>query len=254
MDPNVLPISALRDSLRPFRLYYAARLGSTNTHAAELRRAKRLYTPAIVLTSHQLAGRGRGSNTWASGKGSLTVTFCLPADSAIQPQQVPLISGWAIREALASITGITALQIKWPNDLWHDNLKIAGLLCERVENADLVGLGLNVNLDLTELTPSLRHRVTSLAAIAGRPLPLGDVLVAVADSLHRHLLRREFGSFESVVDQINRVHALSGRHIRVTDHGTAVSGLCEGLDSFGRLLIRTADGLARVVAGHVELM
>lgn len=255
MDPNAFPISALRPRLKPFRLYYAARLGSTNTHAAALRRARKLYTPAIVLTAHQLAGRGRGGNTWASGAGSLTVTFAVPSDAAVPPQQVPLIAGLAIRDALSTLTGIDALQIKWPNDLWHDGLKLAGLLCERVENADLIGVGLNVNLDLTELNPSLRRRVTTLAALTSRPLPMGDVLVAIAEALDRQLLRRAFGSFDSVVRQINRVHALNGRRIRVSDPSTGVvSGVCEGLDSHGRLLVRSAEGLIRVVAGHVELV
>ena len=145
------------------------------------------------------------------------------------------------------------MQIKWPNDLWHDELKLAGLLCERVENADLIGLGLNVNLNLSDLNLSLRHRVTSLAAAAGRPFPVGDVLLWIADALHRQLLRRKFGSFETVVRQINGVHALTGRTIRVTDAGNSVSGVCEGLDATGRLLVRTADGLSKVIAGHVEL-
>ena len=253
MQVNALPISKLRSELKPFRLYYAAKMGSTNTHAANLRRGRKLYTPAIVLTSHQIAGRGRGSNTWASGRGSLTVTFCLPTDDAIPPQQIPLIAGWAIRNALAEHAGLPALQIKWPNDLWHDSLKLGGLLCERVENADLIGLGLNVNLDLSDLNPSLRRRVTSLAALAGRPLPLSEVLVRIAAALHRQLLRREFGSFETVVRQINRVHALSGRLIRITDAGESMTGMCEGLDSSGRLLVRTAGGLIRIIVGHVEL-
>src|SRR5689334_12502800 len=70
-------LSRLRSSIKPFRLHFFTRLRSTNDHAATLRKHKKLFAPAIVLTSHQLAGRGRGSNSWWSGDGSLTVTFVL---------------------------------------------------------------------------------------------------------------------------------------------------------------------------------
>src|SRR5947209_3185186 len=56
----------LRESLKPFRLHFYPRLHSTNDHAAKLRKKNQLFAPAIILTAHQIAGRGRGSNTWWS--------------------------------------------------------------------------------------------------------------------------------------------------------------------------------------------
>src|SRR3954447_21863623 len=84
-------LSRLRAQLRPFRLYWYPRLNSTNTHAASLRRARKLFAPAVVLTGRQIAGRGRGANAWWSGAGSLTVTFVLPVREHLLPHQVPLI-------------------------------------------------------------------------------------------------------------------------------------------------------------------
>src|SRR4051794_14904109 len=98
-------LPTLRKSLRPFNLHWLPRLRSTNDHAAALRRHGDLYAPSIVLTGHQLAGRGRGSNTWWSGPGSLTATFVLAADDAIAPHQVPLIAGLAVRNAAAELAG-----------------------------------------------------------------------------------------------------------------------------------------------------
>jgi BirA family biotin operon repressor/biotin-[acetyl-CoA-carboxylase] ligase len=77
------------------------------------------------------------------------------------------------------------VRLKWPNDLLVDNRKLGGLLCERVRKADLVGLGLNVNVDPADAPPDIRDRVTSLRAIVGRPLDMTDVLVAVAAELRR---------------------------------------------------------------------
>ncbi len=260
MNPNTFPLAQLKPQLKPFRLYFYPRLRSTNDHAAHLRRQRKLYAPAIVLTPHQMSGRGRGGNAWWSGEGSLTATFCVPTDEKVPPHQVPLITGLAIQTALADTLGDKApgLKLKWPNDLWHDDLKLAGILCERIENVDLVGLGLNVNVRTADIPFSLRHRVTSLQAIAGQPIALPAMLVAIARQIERLLLKRDFSGFGSIVQQINRVHALNGRRVRVTEPGESViEGLCEGLHTDGRLLVRTnpdANGLRRVVAGHVELM
>lgn len=256
---NRFQLQALRRAIKPFRVHFFSRLRSTNDHAAKLRRSKRLYAPAIVLAARQTKGRGRGENVWHSGTGSLTVTFVLPADPALPPHQVPLIAGLAVYRALVEVLAqsapaVAGLKLKWPNDLWHDDLKIAGLLCERVDGADLVGVGLNVNLDTTEIPSSLRHKLTSLAGIVGRGLVLQDVLATMAREIDKLLLKRDFTSFSSLLRQYNGVHALSGRSLRVTEPGgEVVRGVCEGLDAEGRLLVRTPQRLRRIVAGHVEL-
>src|SRR5205085_1460193 len=134
-------------SLRPFRLYWFPRLRSTNDHAAALRRRGGLFAPAIVLTGRQLSGRGRGANVWWSGPGCITVTFALPIDEDIAPHQLPLMAGLAVRNAAAELTGDDNIRLKWPNDVLYGWKKLGGLLCERVFKVDLIGLGLNVNVD-----------------------------------------------------------------------------------------------------------
>ena len=185
----------------------------------------------------------------------MTVTFCLPVDTHLPPHHVPLLAGWAVREACIGLTDDDRIRIKWPNDLWHDGLKIAGLLCERVDGLDLVGLGLNVNVDVADIPVSLRHRVTGLAAIAGRGLAMNEVLAAVAASIDRWLLRRTNETFAGVLNQYDRAHALHGRRVRVTEPGETapVEGTVEGLDPEGRLLLRSEHGVRRIVAGHVDV-
>src|ERR671913_10624 len=105
----------LRKQLKPFRLHLFARLRSTNDHASRLRRAKKLFAPAIVLASRQLHGRGRGANEWwSSDEGCLTLTFVLSPADHLQPQQVPLIAGLAVRNALQEVSGVESIQLKWP--------------------------------------------------------------------------------------------------------------------------------------------
>jgi BirA family biotin operon repressor/biotin-[acetyl-CoA-carboxylase] ligase len=255
LTENQFQLRTLKTALKPFKLHFFTRLRSTNDHAARLRRERRLYAPSVIVAASQTAGRGRGSNTWWSGKGSLTVTFVLPADANTPPHHVPLLAGLAVQRALTSLVGEGLVKLKWPNDLLHDDLKLAGLLCERSDNVDFVGLGLNVNVLIDDIASSLRHRVTSLRAITGRTIPLGEVVAAVASQLASLLLQKDYGSFSAILREYNRVHALTGRMLRITEAGEnrVVQGTCEGLDSEGRLILRTSSGPRRIVAGHVEL-
>jgi BirA family biotin operon repressor/biotin-[acetyl-CoA-carboxylase] ligase len=248
-------LTDLRAGIKPFRLHWFPRLRSTNDHAAALRKRGELYAPAVVLTGHQLAGRGRGSNTWWSGDGSLTVTFVFAAEEHLAPYHVPLLAGLAVRNAVAALTGADAIQLKWPNDLLFNGRKLAGLLCERVHKADLVGLGLNVNVERREIPTALRGSVTSLSEIARREFDLTQVLITVAKHLHGALLHRDEQSFAAAMREYDRHHALLGRRVSVIGGGNepAIRGKCEGLDEMGRLMLRDGRTLHRVIAGHVQL-
>jgi BirA family transcriptional regulator, biotin operon repressor / biotin---[acetyl-CoA-carboxylase] ligase len=246
----------LRRDIKPFRLHWFPRLRSTNDHAALLRKRGDLYAPAIVLTGHQIAGRGRGSNTWWSGEGSLTVTFVLAADEHLAPFHVPLIAGLAVRNAAAGLADHAEIQLKWPNDLLFRGKKLAGLLCERVYKADLIGVGLNVNVDLKKVPPLLRKQVTSLEEISGHSIDMTNTLAAIAAELHRTLSHRDEQNFAAILREYDRHHALLGKRVMVTGSGEtgAISGRCEGLDDMGRLLLRERKKLHRVIAGQVQML
>jgi BirA family biotin operon repressor/biotin-[acetyl-CoA-carboxylase] ligase len=247
----------LRASVKPFRLHFFPRLRSTNDHAARLRRQKRLFAPAIVLTARQTAGRGRGKNTWWSGDGSLTVTFAMPVVDHLEPHQVPLIAGLAVRQALCDLAGSREIRLKWPNDLVLDGGKVAGLLCERVEKVDLIGVGVNVNVDPITVPRALRRRVASLLQITDRALDMNGVVSGIARAIHARLARPHEPTFGASLREYDRYHALTGLKVAVTDHvgrTEPLSGVCVGLDGMGRLLLRDrAAKLHRVVAGHVSV-
>jgi BirA family transcriptional regulator, biotin operon repressor / biotin---[acetyl-CoA-carboxylase] ligase len=247
-------LGRLRRDLKPFRLHWFPRLRSTNDHATLLRKRGELFAPSIVLTGHQLAGRGRGNNTWWSGQGSLTVTFAFAIDQHLAPYHIPLIAGLAVRNAAAELTGNDEIQLKWPNDLLFHGRKLAGLLCERVYKADIVGLGMNVNVIGRLIPKSLKQNIISLSDIAGQPLDMTSVLTSITGHLHRMLSHRDEQSFAALVREYDRHHALLGRRVVVEGGGEepSISGVCQGLDEMGRLLLKDRKTLHRIVAGQVR--
>jgi BirA family biotin operon repressor/biotin-[acetyl-CoA-carboxylase] ligase len=248
-------LARIRSQIKPFRLYWFTHLKSTNDHAALLRRRRELFAPAIVLTGRQIKGRGRGSNSWWSASGSLTATFVLPIQDHLLPQQIPLVAGLIVRNVLADLVNDQKIQLKWPNDILHDDRKLAGVLCERIEKADLIGVGINANVVVRGAPPALRNRITSLAAIAKRHIDLNQLVIDLANGFSRIISRREERPFAQVLREYDRHHALRGRRVTVQPVGeeNIVSGTCFGLDSAGRLLLRSGGHSFRVIAGNVHL-
>jgi BirA family biotin operon repressor/biotin-[acetyl-CoA-carboxylase] ligase len=252
-------LDRLSAGLKPFRLHWYPRLCSTSDQAGRLRRAGRLFAPAVVLCGRQTAGRGRGSNSWWSGTdgGVLTATFALAVHERLAPQELPLIAGLAVRAAAVELTGKPQIQLKWPNDVLLEGKKLAGLLCERVSNVDLLGVGLNVNVRASAAPAALRKSLISLQQIVGRRLDMTDVLLAVAGHLRAAVRRRVQQPFSVFVREYSQHDALAGKRVAVSEglDQPTVAGRCEGIDPAGRLLIRRPGGvLLRIVAGNIMMM
>jgi BirA family biotin operon repressor/biotin-[acetyl-CoA-carboxylase] ligase len=246
-------LADLRAAIRPFRLRFFPRLRSTSDHAALLRKRGQLFAPAVVLTSRQTRGRGRGGSTWWSGPGCLTATFVLPIEEHLATHQLPLAAGLAVRNAAAELTGDDRIALKWPNDVVWRGRKLAGVLCERVGRADLIGIGLNVNIAVGDAPGALRRRLASLLMVAGKPLDMTAVLACVATHLRQTMLRRRHHPFAAMLREYAQHHALTGRRISVVTNTGAITGICDGLDAMGHLLVRTVGGTRRVVSGTVRV-
>lgn len=128
-------------------LFYKENLKSTNACAKEKINAFETF-PALVLTSLQKEGRGRGNNLWASGqKGkSLTMSLVFELEKAPQPISSPCF-GWATYRALSENFDLD-FSLKAPNDIYIEKHKVGGILLESISQGEkhhlVFGLGINV--------------------------------------------------------------------------------------------------------------
>ena len=208
---------------------------STNARARELAEAGAPHG-AVVTAREQTAGRGRQGRSWAGPPGrALLLSVIVRRFDALLPLRAGL--------AVADVAGPDA-RVKWPNDVWLDGRKLAGILVEgRPDAWAVVGIGLNVAVRLEDLPEEVR----AIAATLGRPPEaLEATLRELLDALGARLEQPAAGA----LDDLRGRDALRGRVVR----WSGGSGEAAGIDADGRLLVRGADGAVTVVAaGEVHL-
>lgn len=204
----------------------------------------------VVVAKRQTQGRGRRDNRWQSVEGeSLTFSVLIRPEVplALWPR-LSLAAGLAVAETLESM-GYEA-GVKWPNDLWIREKKVAGILVESSDDGAVVGIGLN--LGMKEFDPGIE--ATSLLIEDGRSWEVAEVLELL---LPRLASRSESigAGFDEMLEEIRSRCVLSGRRVMLrTSRGEQV-GEVLGIGAKGELLLRTSAGTLPVIqAEEVRLI
>jgi BirA family transcriptional regulator, biotin operon repressor / biotin---[acetyl-CoA-carboxylase] ligase len=202
---------------------------STNERARELASAGALHG-TLVTADEQTAGRGRQGREWVARPGAallMSLVLRSPGDA------LPLAAAVAVCEALPAEAAI-----KWPNDIWIERRKVAGILVEARPQQGWAVLGIGVNV---REAPPVEHS-TSL----GGEISVEDLLSRVLVSLDRWL--RE--PLPAVLAAWRSRDALLGQRVR-WENG---SGKGAGIDEAGALLVDTDSGRVALDAGEVHLL
>jgi len=229
---------------------------STNIRAVALARAG-APEGTLVLAEEQSAGRGRLGRRWHAPKGSSLLMSLLlrPPLLPRQAQRATMICSLAAIQAIARVSDLKA-QVKWPNDVVLGGKKVGGILTELGKHGEqldyvVVGLGLNVNLDVSDL-PDLMAPATSISAEAGRPVSRLELLLALLEGIEARYERVLAGW--SPHEEWREHLATLGQVVRVGTAEEVIEGLAEDVDADGALLVRTRDGALRsVLVGDVTL-
>ncbi len=211
-----------------------------------------------IVAEEQTAGRGRRGRSWVSPAGAglyCSVILRPPGAPAGLLSLLTLAVGVGVRDGLRHATGLSA-DLKWPNDVLVGQRKLAGILAEGVAlgtAAPAVVVGVGVNLTVAACPPDLAGLATSLEAELGRPVERALVLDEILKSLGAAYADLYDGRAGDILRRWREAAPSAVGTPVEWDTPTGVqTGMSAGIADDGALLVRTAAGLARIVAGEVR--
>lgn len=207
----------------------------------------------VVLAAEQTAGRGRRGHRWSSPAGAGLYLSYL-ARPTRHLELITLAAGVGVREGIASATGLEA-DLKWPNDLLVRRRKVAGLLAEGAHvgtSEAAVTIGVGVNLRPGAHPDDVADRATNIEAETGRAVGYGAVCAAVIEHLADALLELERGGADGILRRWRDASpAAVGTAVSWSERGVELRGITAGIDDRGALLVATASGISRIIAGEL---
>lgn len=217
---------------------------STNDRARELAQSG-APSGTVVTADEQSAGRGRRGRVWSAPPGAALLYSAILRPIELEQALLPLAVGVAVCEAIESLAP-HACTIKWPNDVWIAERKVAGVLIEaRPPQWAVIGVGVNVAMADDELPTGLRWPATSIGG--------GVAVAAVRDALSASLTRWAAVTREQVMEAFRARDALTGRDVGWEGAGVeSGSGTVRGVDDRGDLMVELPGG-SRVLLGSGEV-
>lgn len=220
-------------------------LPSSNDYLKE--HSKELEEGTVIVPLAQTKGKGRLGRTWLDGGKSLLFSLLLKGES-YKPflHLLPLLSGVALSLALEE-KGF-APNIKWPNDVYLKDKKVAGILLEATTSSSLdaliIGIGVNVNND--HFDESIENKATSLFLESGAKMDKEELLA----SFLRHfdsLLEKEKRGTNSFYDYLAAHDYLKGKKISLNYYSENLEVEALGIEKDGSLKVIDQKGNIKYV-------
>jgi len=210
----------------------------------------------VVLTDQQTKGRGRLGRTWFSekGKGIWMSLILRPTFTYQQAPTITLITSLALVESLNQLYGIEA-QIKWPNDIYINGRKSAGILTEMHGEQDRIHyliIGIGINTHHMNYPQDIENKAISIAEVIDKEPKRAALIQRFLEKFEE-----EYGAFETLgfdpfYERYNRQLYGKGKTIVVSQLNGQDKGYIEGIDRNGYLMIKKGDGqIKKVTSGDI---
>ena len=228
------------------RFFRLSEVESTNEYVKGI--LKDAPEGTVVLANVQTAGKGRNGRNWYSPEGGLWMSVLLDhCDSCL----MPLTAAVAICEAFEAYD--INLGIKWPNDLFLNRKKVAGILTEVVDARAILGIGINLNVK--QFPSELSQRASSILVETNKHLNAETVYQDVCCSVDKYYQYLKEEKVDELLNKWRDYTIMIGRDVRIELPDRVVMGRVLDIDQRGALIVLRADyGIEHIVAGDCSLL
>jgi BirA family biotin operon repressor/biotin-[acetyl-CoA-carboxylase] ligase len=218
---------------------------STNSYALSLI-GQNNNEPFVVLASEQTKGRGQQGNKWHTQKDK-NLIFSI----VVYPHVIKANEQFILNKAVALSVKIfieeklnKKLLIKWPNDIYIDNKKIAGILIEHAVMNDrllysIIGIGINVNQTFFPL--DIPNPV-SMKLISGLEFDLIELLHSFLETFNHFYLKLDNREIDILNNQYLNSLFLNGIESSFIYKNKRIKATIKNVDKYGRLILCKKDG------------
>lgn len=258
-----LSIEEIKNSLSGHigrEIFFFECISSTNTAAMELA-SNGAAEGTVIMADAQTTGKGRLGRTWLSPAGqNLYISIILkPLIAPRDATMLTLMSAVACTSVIKNITSVP-VSIKWPNDIMVSQRKLGGILTEIKADIDrilyaVVGIGININLEIDALPDNIRPIATSIKHETGSVQPRTPFVIEILKEMERWYNILLTAGKAPVIHEWLKLSSTIGRTVKVTAGNNIFKGLAESIDDDGMLMLRMTDNsLQRISAGDVTIL
>ncbi|MEC4729079.1 bifunctional biotin--[acetyl-CoA-carboxylase] ligase/biotin operon repressor BirA [Shewanella sp. D64] len=237
------------------RCFYYDEIQSTN--AFLLKHCEELSSGDICIAEYQSAGRGRRGRTWVSPYGChlyCSMYWNLPQGMA-QATGLSLVVACSLVKVLNGFN-IEELGVKWPNDIYLDNKKLAGVLVEMNGQAGtecnlVIGIGINMSMSKTQ-GDKIDQPWSDLSQSQSLPTKT-ELAISLQHQLYNDLILFEKEGLSAFLTRWKQVDIFDGEVVKLLMGDKCINGICKGIDETGSILLKTDKGIESFVGGEISL-
>ena len=237
-------------------LYVYHEVSSTNTIAKFLSE-NGIENGSVIIAEKQSGGKGRSGKSWQSPLGGIWLSIILNHD--VDHSKIPLITlatGVAVAKTLEKI-GIENAEIKWPNDIMINGKKVCGILTEAVSKFNtvknvIIGVGIDVNLNLKELPEELQNETTTIKNELGRKISENQLIKLFLEEFEEISELFNHQDYEMILKEWRKRSYSIGRMVEVRKpYHKNYDAYVIGISREGALVVEKTDGsFEKVMSGE----
>ena len=233
-------------------------IDSTNSELMRRIQAKTaLESGTVIVAEMQQAGRGRRGRVWQSPFGAnLYYSYFWRLDDGLQAAMgVSIAVGLAVYDTIKALYNIE-LELKWPNDIYLNKQKLAGVLVEldgQPQGPCQLVLGIGINLQMPQsFSQHIDQAWTDLSQHT-QQLDKNELVASLTYHLELRLDQYRKSGLHTMHEQWNSLNAFAGECVELNTGHRSWRGICEGIDPQGGIRIRQDGEVKSYYGGEISL-